>query len=350
MRHTIWTSVLASVFLLTGSAYTKEPGKADRLFRSNDVLEVTISAPFKTLMNKRSNEEDLPGKLSYVDEAGATVEFDIGVRARGLFRRQKRVCPFPPIRLNIKKSEAKDTLFRKQDKLKLVTHCRNGSERYEQVAMREYLAYRFLNELTDFSFRVRLLRITYVNTDRSDDEEIRYGFVIEHRDRLAKRIDLPRLEIKHTSVASLASDHTNLASVFQYFIANTDYSPIASAPDSFCCHNGNLFGKVGQPYYSIPYDFDMAGLVDAPYAEPNPQFTIRNVRQRLYRGRCQNNGHLPDSLQQFRDKKETFYSMVENMADLSNVSKNGMYVLIDRFYDLINDPDDVEKKMVRKCV
>ncbi len=349
MRHTIWTSVLASGFLITGPGNAQEPGKADRLFRSNDVLEVTISAPFKKLMSKRPNEEDLPGKLSYVDESGANVELDIGLRTRGKYRRQQRVCSFAPIRLNIKKSQAKDTLFRKQNKLKLVTHCRNGSEKYEQVTMREYLMYRFLNELTDYSYRVRLLKITYVSTDRSDRQEIRYGFLIEHRDRLAKRIDRPYLELKNTSVASLAGDHTNLASVFHYFIANTDYSPIASAPDDLCCHNGSLFGKAGQPYYSIPYDFDMAGLVDAPYAEPNPKFRIRSVRQRLYRGRCQYNGYLPDTLQKFNDKRETYYSMVENMPDLSDRSKKGMYVLMDRFYKLINDPGDVEKKLVRKC-
>ena len=350
MRHTIWTTVLTTMFLITGSTYAQETGEGDRLFGSNDVLEITISAPFKVLMRKRPDEEDWPGKLSYVDEAGATVELDIGIRTRGKYRRQQKVCPFAPIRLNIKKSEAKDTLFRKQDKLKLVTHCRNGSDRYEQVAMREYLMYQFLNELTEFSFRVRLLRITYVYTDQSDKREIRYGFLIEHKKRLAKRIDMPPLELKNTSVASLAGDHTNISSVFQYFIANTDFSPIASAPDSFCCHNGNLFGKVGQPYYSIPYDFDMAGLVDAPYAEPNPKFRIRSVRQRLYRGRCQNNGHLPNTLQKFRDKRETYYSMVENMPDLSDGSKKGMYVLMDRFYKLINDPGSVEKKLDRKCV
>ena len=350
MRHTIWTSVLTTMFLITGSAYAQESGERDPLFSSNDVLEITISAPFKALMSKRPDEEDWSGKLSYVDEAGATVELEIGLRTRGKYRRQQRVCPFAPIRLNIKKSAAKDTLFRKQDKLKLVTHCRNGSERSEQVTMREYLMYRFLNDLTDFSFSVRLLKITYVYTDKTDKRETRYGFLIEHKDRLAKRIDMPRLELTHTSSASLAGEYTNLASVFQYFIANTDFSPIASAPDSFCCHNSSLFGKAGQKYYSIPYDFDMAGLVDAPYAEPNPKFRIRSVRQRLYRGRCMNNGHLSNTLQQFRDRRETYYSMVENMPDLTVKSKKGMYVLMDRFYNLINDPGIVEKKMARKCV
>ncbi len=97
MRHTIWTSVLIAMFLLSGSAVAQKPGKAGHLFRSDDVLEVTITAPMKTLMRKRPDDMDLPGRISYVDADGATVEIDIGLRTRGRYRRQMRVCPFAPI-------------------------------------------------------------------------------------------------------------------------------------------------------------------------------------------------------------------------------------------------------------
>ena len=350
MRHKNWTYLLTVMFLLAGTAYAQEPGKAGRLFRSDDVLEVTITAPLKTLMIERSVETDLPGKISYVDEAGATVEVDIGLRTRGRYRRQMRVCPFAPIRLNFKKSQTADTVFQKQNKMKLVTHCRNNSTRFEQLALKEYLAYRFLNEMTDYSFRVRLLHITYVDTDRPDENRVSYGFLIEHRDRLAKRLDLPHVTVKRTNADALLGDYTNLTSVFQYFIANTDFSPVAGAPDEFCCHNSTLFGNDGQPYYSVPYDFDMAGMTNAPYATPNPRFKLQNVRQRLYRGRCQHNEYLPESLQTFRDRKETFYAMVETMPDLSGTSKRSMYSLMDRFYKLIDNPNAVERNLVQKCV
>ena len=50
------------------------------------------------------------------------------------------------------------------DKLKLAVHCRD-SERYEQTLLREYMAYRLLNLATPMSFQVRLLRITWVDTE-----------------------------------------------------------------------------------------------------------------------------------------------------------------------------------------
>ncbi len=346
----IWTCILTAMFLLAGPAIAQEPGKADRLFRSNDLLDVTITAPFETLMDERPVNEDLPGKFSYTDQDGAIVEFDIGIRTRGRYRHQERVCPFAPLRLNFKKAQTTDTLFHKQNKLKLVTHCRDSSGRYEQVTLKEYLAYRFLNEMTDLSFRVRLLRVNYVDIDHARHERKYYGFLIERGERLSKRIKLPLVKIRATGVSSLVGSYTNLISVFQYYVANTDFSPIAGAPGDICCHNTYLFGEQGQLYYSIPYDFDMAGLTDAPYATPDPKFQIRNVRQRLYRGRCPNNKHLPATLQVFRDNRELFFSMVGNLQDLSGSSKTSMYALMERFYKLIDNPKAVDKHLVRRCI
>jgi hypothetical protein len=34
-------------------------------------------------------------------------------------------------------------------------------------------------------------------------------------------------------------------------------------------HNGLLFGNGGDLQVAIPYDFDLAGIVNAPYAEPD---------------------------------------------------------------------------------
>lgn len=350
MHHKIWTCLLTAGFLFAGNSHAQGAGKADPLFSSHDVLKVTITAPLKTLMKKRPEDVDLPGQLAYVDDAGATVVLDIGLRTRGNYRRQMRICPFAPIRLNFKKSKTKDTVFHKQDKLKLVGHCRDNSARYEQVTLKEYLQYRFLNEMTDLSFKVRLLHITYIDSDKSRKDQTRYGFLIEHKDRLAKRINLDSIDVKNTSVAALVGDYTNLTSVFQYFAANTDFSPIAGAPGEFCCHNTELFGTTGQLYYAIPYDFDMGGLTDAPYATPNAAFKIRTVRQRLYRGRCANNQHLPASVQMFKDKKDTFYAFVENMPDLSGSSKKSMTSLMGSFYKLIDNPKSVEKKIAKKCI
>ena len=325
-------------------------GEPDPLFQDDSVLELTINAPMKLLLGKRPDDEYLPGKLSYTEADGSVVEFDIGIRTRGNFRRQPRVCPFPPLRLNIKKSDAKKSLFHKQDKLKLVAHCRDGSERYEQNVIREYLAYRILNTLTDISYRVRLVRVTYVDSEQKDDNRVRYGFFIEHKSRLAKRLDLPEISTSRITVADLAGPYSDLTSLFQFMIANTDFSPIAGAEGEDCCHNSTLFGKEGEPIYAIPYDFDMSGMVDAPYAEPNPRFRIKRVTQRLYRGRCAYIDNLPASQQLFQENRDRIYEMIDQQPELTDSTRKKVRKFIDRFYEVIDNPKKVRREITSQCI
>ena len=65
-----------------------------------------------------------PAVLTYTDAAGEQVRLELKVRTRGRYRRQRGTCSFPPLRLNFVTKQAKRTVFAKQDKLKLVTHCR----------------------------------------------------------------------------------------------------------------------------------------------------------------------------------------------------------------------------------
>ena len=177
----------------------QDTGQADPLFQDHAVIALTITAPFPSLLKRRPNEEYLPGSIAYKDAEGSEVMIDIGIRTRGNYRRQKRVCPFPPLRVNLDKSQAKGTLFDKQNKLKLVAHCRDNNERYEQGVIREYLAYRILNQLTDISYRVRLARITYIDSEGKHDDRTQFGFFIEHKKRVSARIGIPELSTSRIS-------------------------------------------------------------------------------------------------------------------------------------------------------
>jgi len=327
-----------------------ETGEPDPLFQDDSVMEITVTAPMKALLRKRPDEDYLPGKLAFTDADGNVVEFDIGIRTRGNYRRQPRVCPFPPLRINIKKSEAKGTLFHKQDKLKLVTHCRDGSDRYEQNVIKEYLAYRILNTLTDISYRVRLARVTYIDSEQKDDDRVRYAFFIEHKKRLSKRLGLPEISTSGISTADLEGPYSDLTSMFQYLIGNTDFSPIAGAEGEDCCHNSTLFGNEGGPVYSIPYDFDMSGLVNAPYAEPNPNFRIRSVTQRLYRGRCAYIDNLQTSLQLLQDNRDAIYGLFEQQEQLDESSRKKVTKFVDRFYKVIDDPKKTHREIESECI
>jgi len=333
--------------LLTVPVSGQEGETPDPLFQNTATLDVTITGPLTTLRRERPKDDYLPGVFSYTDADGNAVELDLKIRARGHFRH--RTCDYPPLLLNLKRGQTDGTLFEHQNKLKLVIQC-DLSERYEQGVLKEYLAYRILNAVTDKSFRVRLLSVTYVNTEERKDNPTRYAFLIEHKNRLGERFDLQDLEIERTSVSALDGAQLNLTSVFEYLIGNTDFSPIAGPPGDECCHNYVLFGTDGKPVWAVPYDFDQSGLVDAPYAEPNPQFRIRNVRQRVYRGRCVNNEHVPVSLQMFRDKKAAIYALIEEQTGLQPRVRKDLVRYVDDFYQLINDPKYVERRIIGKCV
>jgi len=343
-------TVIAFAFVLTTTSLAaQEPESPDPLFQSDDILDVRISAPIYTLIKERPIEEELPGKFQFTSDADETIEIDLLVRARGHFRRKKETCLLPPLRLNFKTSQTKDTLFHKQDKVKLVTHCRPSSK-YEQTVLREYLVYKMLNALTDNSYRVRLLRITYVDTDNKRKEQTRLGFIIEHRERLSKRINRPRVETRGAKIDELDPAYTNLASVFHFMIGNTDYSPVLGPVDEVCCHNAVLFGSENELFWPIPYDFDHGGMVDAPYASPNPRFKLRNIRQRLYRGRCQFNAQLPSTYATFIDKRDAIVAEIENAELLEKRPKRFMLGYVESFYDTIETENRAEKQITKKCI
>jgi hypothetical protein len=342
--------IIGTLLLAAPIALALELGEPDPLFQDDAVIGITITAPMKTLLGERPNDTYLRGALSYAEADGRIVEFDIGIRTRGNFRRQRDVCPFPPLRINFKKSETKDTLFHKQNKLKLVAHCKDNSDRYEQNIIKEYLAYRILNSLTDISYRVRLARITYRDSEEKYEDRLRYAFFIEHKNRLSKRLNVPAISTDRIATADLEGPYSDLTSLFQYMIGNTDFSPIAGAEGEDCCHNSTLFGDEAGPVYAIPYDFDMSGLVDAPYAEPNPRFRIRSVTQRLYRGRCDYIDNLPTSIRLFQESRDAIYALIDQQEQLEDSTRKKTRKFVDRFFDVIDNPKKVRREIESQCI
>ena len=337
---------LFCVLLVASQANAKELAP---LFATNVPLEVTIEAPLTTLMTERPDEEYLEGTFSYTGADGTVQDLDLKIRTRGNFRRMETTCDFAPIRLNFKKKQVKDTEFDGQDKLKLVTHCQNNVPYNEQLVMREYLAYRIFQVLTDKSFSVRLLHINYVDNEGADPMT-KYGFVIEDNDDVAKRVDMKSLNNGDITHAELDPQQENLVNIFQFMIGNTDYSLIKGVPGEECCHNSELLSATGDaPYTPLPYDFDFAGLVNASYAQVNPQFNLRSVRQRLYRGICPNNELVPDTVQHFLDNREAIYAIIDEMTMLSRRSRGDVTNYLDGFFKNISTAKSVNSRFIARC-
>ena len=318
---------------------------ADPLFQDQSTLRVEITAPLGTLVRERSETEYLPGVFSFKDANGEPLELDIQLRARGNFRH--RNCDFPPVTLNFRKSQVEGTLFDQQDKLKMVTRCKDTLQ-YEQSVVREYLAYQLLNSVSDFGFRVRLLQVTWVDSDGRMGRMARSAFLIEHKNRLADRIGMSPQEVARVETGNIQPEQLNLASMFQYLIGNVDFSPIAGSTDE-CCHNYALFGKSTDSMVAIPFDFDLAGIVNAPYAATNKELGVERLGQRAYRGYCVNNGYVAGSISEFREARETLYALVSDQKELETSVRERITSYMDEFYDVIDDPQEVERKIAGNC-
>ncbi len=318
------------------------------LFADDAALDVAIEGPIEALMFVRPDSAYLKGRFTYTETDGTERLLPVRFRTRGNYRRDPEHCDFAPILLNFKKGDVVDTLFAGQDKLKLVTHCQSNSIIHEQLVLREYLAYRLIEELTSISYGTRLFRVTY--TDPNGKSLTRYGFVIEDDKAVAKRNSLKVVKTRFLEESEIDPLRQNLLNVFQYMIGNTEYSLVNPEPSKDCCHNSDvLSADEGPPYTPLIFDFDFSGFVNAPYAEPNPRYPIPSVRKRFYRGLCDANDILPETLRLFAAKKDAFYRIIDELEPASNRTKNHVRSYLDSFYDEISDPAKVQERLIDKC-
>jgi hypothetical protein len=339
-------TILILVMSFSTPAYSKKP---DQLFSSDDVLDISIRGPFTTLNKERTKDKRYASQLSWQEKDGTVNTTGVELQVRGNYRLNNKVCKFAPLRLHLDKKQTKNTLFNKQKKLKLVTHCKPGSKRYQQYLFKEYLIYRMFNILSDYSFRVRLVKVTYIDSDQSDAQASYYGFFIENKQRLAKRKKMKPVDLHKVSAKDHDAQQLTLVSVFQFFVGNTDWSAMQGEPEEACCHNAKLLGDEGPPYYAIPYDFDFSGFIAADYAFPNPKFPIKTVKSRYYRGICQPEEVLSATLEHFRNNKQAIYALIDQQPQLDAKQKKKGQKYLEGFYTIINDPKKRNKHLIKTC-
>src|SRR5829696_781968 len=128
----------------------KDSTKRDTLvatfFRSETPVVVTMATNLKRIRGDKSPEAPWrPATLTYNDSTGKAVTFPIQIRTRGIWRLKN--CDFPPIRVDFKKGDVKETVFKGLDKEKLVSYCRDN-EGYEHYLLQEMQLYRIYRLLT----------------------------------------------------------------------------------------------------------------------------------------------------------------------------------------------------------
>ena len=252
--------------------------KADitELFLDETPLEIKLSIAIKDIKAIASDTVYTPYMMHYKKGNGWD-SIKIEVRARGNYRRKE--CYYPPLRVKIKKGDAKGTPFEGNKSLKLVLPCKQVKE--NSLIMKEYICYQMYEPITKYTFNTRLANILFTDQNNKKVKDVPImGFFIEDDDIVAKRHKGKVVEGLNLHPKTLQDSNSVRHDMFQYMVANTDWS-------TTFLHNAKVIQlDESKKYIPLTYDFDMAGFVNAPYATPNETLGIASVRERLYRGFC----------------------------------------------------------------
>ncbi|MCU0378737.1 MAG: hypothetical protein MUC78_10815 [Bacteroidales bacterium] len=311
------------------------------LFANDDLLELSLRFNVTEYTRKKPKDEYLDAILTYHISPGDSINKDVRLKTRGEFR--NGYCSFPPLLLNFKKTEFEKQDLNKIGKMKVVTHCQSGNE---DILFREYLIYKLYNVLTDSSFRVRLVKINYINTFKQTKTISSYAFFIEPIDLLAERMNSMPVELTTLSQKNIVPEMMDRMAIFNYMIGNTDWS----VPNQ---HNCKILvsrqpgsAELGQ---IVPYDFDYSGLVNASYAIPHEDLGIETVRERLYLGLCRSEDEFLKVLQEFSEKKQGFYDVINEFPYLTEKEKKSMIQYLDQFYSGFDKRNSIVYYLRSEC-
>jgi hypothetical protein len=323
----------------------KPPGetKVPALFQSDTAITLTFTTNLKQL--RRDKGETPPWRwasLTYQDSANKTAQVPLRVRTRGFWRLKN--CTFPPVKMNFADKETKQTLFHGLEKPKLVNYCRD-TDTYEQYILQEIQLYRIYQLLTPVSHRVRLAKISYVDSASGKRDVERYGIIVEDPEVLANRHSAVLTKIKGAGLADLDNAQLTLAYMFQYFIGNLDFSFSG-------LHNTELLSTPDGNVLPVAYDFDFSGAVNTMYATPPEAYGVKNVRTRKFLASCLLQDHFPAAVARLQEKKEAIYALyrdeVGKLMDPSVVRSTLGY--FDNFYEDVRTPERAKRNVFDTCI
>ncbi|MCY7422607.1 MAG: hypothetical protein LH478_12795 [Chitinophagaceae bacterium] len=304
-------------------------------FADTGIVQTTIITDIKKLRSTRNKPVWIPAGIILKENDTSAISENISLRMRGHMRRS--ICDNATIELNFNTQLSPRLSGLK--KMKLVGGCKSNIFD-EELLLKEYLVYKMYNVLTPLSFKVRLLRITYIDSKKKVGTYTQYAFLVEDISDVAKRNGYINKKTGIFRTEQTDRLHISSVSIFEYMIGNTDWSVTAR-------HNIRLVVPANDTLVkplAIPYDFDYSGIVNAPYAVPNEEFTtIKSVRERLYRGFPRTMDELRPIIKNYQEKKKEILHVIANCYMLSGREKKDMIRYVEDFYDIIDKESGVKR-------
>jgi len=331
-------------YSLAQTANADSSKKSFRLFEDDKIVEITLRFDLTTYFRTKPKEDYLKANITFHLSNTDSISRDINLRTRGIFR--NRYCVFPPIELNLKKAHFGYTDLDKISKLKMVPECSFSSDNKDYI-LKEYLAYKLFNVLTDSSFRVRLLTVNYIDTQKKRKPIQQFGFFIEPVEMLAARTKSIKIKSRTLNQKNIVPKVMDRLSIFNYMIGNYDWS--VPGLHNILVIKPMVIDSTGLGI-AIPYDFDWTGLVNASYAIPTEEMGTDNVRERIFEGICRSKEVYLKDLEQFVDKKDEFYRVVNEFPYLDKREKKDVTGYLDGFFNqLVGKKDMLIYNLINTC-
>lgn len=322
--------LLFSLVSMTLGATSKQQNSIFDVLNYAEVVKVDLSYDLTAASENRRDTRAYPGMLGFRDEQGNKQSWEVNVTLRGAFRRI-HCDEMPPLRIDFRKKDLEQEGLLPFDDFKLVTYCMGDDVVAKEALVREYLAYKLYNELSDISFRVQLLRINFKDSN-TGETKTHLGFIIEDTAELRARTGSSKSDEKRiVNKEQFDPYYLQTAALFQYMIGNTDWGLTFSK-------NIKYFHKDNK-VIPVPYDFDFAVIVNAPYAAPKEDNNGDYHYGRLYRGFKEEPNVLQPVIDNFVAKKQDLVEVIRNCKQLRPGSRRKMIDYLTSFFE---NPQQIE--------
>jgi hypothetical protein len=308
------------------------------LFQDGPAVEFALSSDFGSI-----NKERTPNNAKQFDAVLTANGTDLPVKlgSRGHLRLKSQTCDFVPIKVTFARDRVGGTLFDGQTSLKLGTHCRDSRD-FDQYVVREYLSYKFANLATPLSFRARLAHATYVDAKSKKKISTHNALFLENENDVARRLRGRETRVPHMVFDDFDRQALTTMMLVEYMLGNTDYSIWAQ-------HNVVVVQDRARKFYPVPYDFDSSGMVNPPYAAPDPRLHIKALTDRLYRGPCRSVDEFDAAAEPFRAHQADMFRLIEQTPELDAFHKRDMRSFLDSFFRRIATRDAIKSFLVDGC-
>lgn len=333
LRH---TAIFLFTLLATQFASAQsEPEQYSTIFEkltATEGNELTLETDLTSFIGQKKTNNYLPGVLRTKDGKSYQVE----IRPRGRYRR--KVSQIPPMKIRFSEDELRAEGLDTLNEIKIALPCFDSDEGNELI-VKEYLAYRLFEKVSDAYFRARLINLTIIDTyDTKSKPKKMTAIFVEDEEEVAERLNSVPEEEFGVPMDQFEQQQAARVAVFQYLIGNTDWDFSMHRNVQLCRMKEN--GRV----IVLPYDFDFSGLVSAPYAVPSSESGLRNVRERFLMSSGIDAAALKAAVSDIKPLEKSFYEVC-NSKFLSRSARNDMIGFLKSFFKNMEGKDEAPVTM-----